>query len=304
MSQLTTFAASIKKGEILLPILREHLEKEERRIQKGLVSHQDVVKQDAKQAIDCFKARYTEYNHRTELEGEYFHPSQLGQCLRKLFYEAKKVPADSKPYGDQLLTQSLTFEIGTYFHVLFQNLCERAKVLVRREIAIVNPKLRILGHGDGELLIDGVRYLLEIKTSNSRTFLALTDIKHEHKMQITAYMRTLGLKWAIVIYVDKDRSTLKEYVYAYDHSFWLKTVKPRIKVYFDSLESNVPPDREGTNPNKFPCSFCNVRETCYTPKAYELHSRAKVPALSLSKWLKKAFKKKVQKNENKKFQKA
>ena len=79
MSELTNFANSLKRGEILLPLLKQFLEKQKRREDKGLISKKAWVIEDAQMTIDCFKKRIEEYNHGEEIVGEYFHPSQLGQ---------------------------------------------------------------------------------------------------------------------------------------------------------------------------------------------------------------------------------
>ena len=171
------------------------------------------------------------------------------------------------PRGDTLLHDAMVFEIGTYFHVLFQNLCERAGYLVKREVAIKNSELRILGHGDGVLSIKGHKYLLEIKTCNSRTFIGLNQPKEEHKKQITAYMKALNLRWAIVIYMDKDRQGLKEFVVQYQDSYWRKEVAPRIETYFNALRTNKLPEQEGFSPSKFPCAYCEFTRICYDPMA-------------------------------------
>lgn len=293
MSELTTFTQSLRRGEILLPLLKEFLRLEQAAQDKKLISHKDIVVQDAQMSIKCFQQRIAEHNHGEEIVGEYFHPSQLGQCMRKLFFDVYHAPENGKARGDDLLHDTMIFEMGTYFHVLFQNLCERAGYLTRREIAIKNDKIKILGHGDGELLINDIRYLLEIKTCNSRTFIGLNDIKEEHKKQIAAYLKGLNLKWAIVIYFDKDRANLKEFVFQYEESYWVKEIFPRINKFFTSIKGKILPDREGSSPNAFPCSYCQFSHLCFSPvplakwmkalKTNENKTKAKNPTSSRSK---------------------
>lgn len=263
MSDFNAMVHALKSGQILIPLLKKQLLREARRIEKGTLESKAVVMHDADMTISCFKERKKEYNHREQLDGEFYHPSQLGQCLRKMWFDVKKAPKDGEETAEDLFKSHLVFEMGTYAHVLFQNLCERSGILEQREVAIIDPKNRILGHGDGVLKIGGRRYLLEIKTINARGFTELGAPKDAHKMQMTAYMKSLGLDAAIIIYIDKDGSRVKEFVYDYDAAYWRDVVKARISIFFDSVRDNTMPDREGSNPSKMPCNYCPFRRICF-----------------------------------------
>lgn len=260
---LKDFAESLKRGEILIPKLKAFLEKEARRERKGLIEHADIVKEDARLSIKTFKERREEYNHRAKLEGEYFHPSQIGACMRKLVFHELKAPCDEATEGEALLKNHLTFEIGTYFHVMFQNLCERAGLLTRREIAIMDKKLRIVGHCDAEFFIPNKTYTGELKTINSRQFTALTEPHEAHRQQVTAYMKACGREDALIIYFDKDRSAVKEFPFRFSEKFWLTKVKFRIDLFFDSVKNRKLPPREGESPYKYPCMFCPYARICF-----------------------------------------
>ena len=264
---LSSFIKTLKSDGVLLPVLRKHLLDEDRKISSGLAEHKEMVIRDAQQTIDCFTERMSEYNHRQTLEGELFHPSQLGGCLRAQFYGQFKAPKDGMRSSTDLLRSALIFEFGTYVHVLFQNLCERAGVLTERESAIVNPKLRIIGHGDGQLLIDGHKYLLEIKTVNDRGFAALQGVKDAHKQQIHAYMKALKLDAAVVVYINKNTSELREYVVNYHEAYYQEHVAKRITSYFDCVRALRLPAREGESPSRMPCSYCDFRRICFDPGA-------------------------------------
>jgi CRISPR/Cas system-associated exonuclease Cas4 (RecB family) len=260
---LSTFIKTLRRDKILLPILKKHLAKENRLIEEGKMESKQIVMDDADMTIKCFQERKVEYNHRQKLEGDFFHPSQLGQCLRKMYFAHKNAPTDGMVSQEDGLRTALVFELGTYIHVIVQNLCERAGVLLSREVAIIDKKNRHLGHADGILLIDGEKYLLEIKSINSRGFAALTAPKEEHKMQVHAYMKSLGLKWTIFVYLDKDTSKLKEFVVPYNERYYLKTVFSRIDLFFSSLHGGVLPPREGESPTRMPCAYCQFKRLCF-----------------------------------------
>jgi hypothetical protein len=265
MSSLTSLTASIGKGQILLPVLNDFLAKEEADVQKGAQSKKKGVIDDAKLTVSAFKERIAEFNHGEEIKGDYFHPSALGGCLRATWFAYLNAPGQ-RPSGDDPVRTYLTFEQGTYIHVILQNLCARAGILVEREITIQNAKLRTLGHADAVIKIEGVKYVLEIKSSNSRNFMLLTkEPKHEHKMQLHDYMRCLNINQGIILYMDKDRGTLKEFVVHFDREFYMEHVFRRKNKFFKALHSLTPPKVEGFTLRSPPCSYCKYAGLCYSP---------------------------------------
>lgn len=258
MKVLTNLVKNVLEPRpILTPLLVTYLQKEYAKNDKAMVIA------DAKLTVATFKERILEFNHRDDVEGEFFHPSAIGQCMRKLWFDEFKAPKDSSPQGLELIRTHLTFEIGTYAHVIFQNLCEMAGVLVKREISIRDAKRRVLGHADGIVRINGERYLLEIKTSNSRTFLGLAAPNESHLKQTHLYMASLGLRKGIIVYIDKDRSVLKEFVVDFDKKLYLTQCQGRISVFFKHVRERTPPNKEGTNPQVMPCLYCPYKLVCF-----------------------------------------
>jgi CRISPR/Cas system-associated exonuclease Cas4 (RecB family) len=266
-SNLSAFVTSLSKGEVLLPYLRRFLANEEAAQESEEVSRKAGVIHDAELTIACFKERIKEFNHGEDPKGDFFHPSQIGGCMRRTFFDIYEAPRDAKDKNDDPLKKYMIFEMGTYLHVVIQNLCERAGILVRREVPIVRADLKIIGHADGVLEINGVRYVLEFKTINSAGFSKLNAPKHEHKGQATAYMRALKKKYgtvhAIILYFDKDRAAVKEFVVKYDVAFYKEHVRKRIDMFFQKVHAKQLPDKEGDNPAAFPCMFCAYKRVCW-----------------------------------------
>jgi CRISPR/Cas system-associated exonuclease Cas4 (RecB family) len=261
---LAALIKSVEGGEVLLPKLRTFLIQERALIDKGKLRERDIVIADAKLARRALFARIQEYNHREKLKGEYFHPSRLGACMRQVWFDAVNAPRQLVYTGESLMKDHLILEGGTYAHIMFQNLCQRAGLLVKREVAIKNSKLRIIGHSDGELLIETAKYLLEIKTINSRRFTMLGGKPQEgHKRQIMSYMKALGLTLAVVIYLEKDSHKTKEFVINYEEGIYRREVAPRIDYFFRCVRKKIMPLREGPHPKKFPCSFCPFTRVCW-----------------------------------------
>lgn len=259
---LKSLATSLANKEVLLPHLRTFLLAEQAAIAAGKTSHTKIVMQDAKMTIECFKERHDEYNHGRKHEGEFFHPSRLGACMRQVFMSHFCEEAEDKT-GDTLLREWMIFETGTYLGVFFQNLCERAGCLVKREAPIKNPKLRIIGHADGIVKIRDVTYVLELKTINERGYATTNSPKPDHIRQVHAYMRGLKIYKTIIIYINKNTGQLKEFVIDFDEKVYEWQVKARINYYFNRIRKKQLPPREGANANAFPCTFCSFQRECW-----------------------------------------
>ena len=80
---LNLLIKSLSKGEVLLPYLRDFVEQEYHAERAGKITHKQIVAQDARMTIACFKDRLATYNHGEPI-GDFFHPSQLGTCLRQI----------------------------------------------------------------------------------------------------------------------------------------------------------------------------------------------------------------------------
>lgn len=261
---LTNLLASLKGGKILIPVLQDFISRQNRHLSNGLISKRDIALRDAKLTIRAMNRRVKEFQHGVDIDGDFFHPSALGVCQRALWLSNFKAPISHRPKEDELRSY-LIFEIGTAIHVVIQNLCKRAGIMVRPEAVIKDERRKIIGHADGILRIQENEYILEIKSINSRGFTLLgKSPQMAHKQQAHAYMKSLGLDWAIILYYDKDRSQLKEYVVQFDPEFYLKHCKQRIRKYFRHVTERTLPDREGESPGKFPCSFCAHADICYS----------------------------------------
>lgn len=263
LNPLKNLAASLGRKEVLVPALKTFLLKHH----ASPKSKAEFVVEDARLTIATFRERAKHYNHGKDPEGEFFHPSALGGCLRASWYQAMKAPKSGQDSGDDLLKTYITFEFGTYAHVMFQNLCEQAGLLERREVGILDVKLKIIGHADGIVKVAGERRLLEIKTINSRGFISLGEVKPGHLRQIHAYMKALALQSAVVIYLNKDTSQVKEFVVRFDPAFYQEFVAARIGTFFKSVRAQRPPPQEGSNPSLAPCSYCAYQRVCHDTAA-------------------------------------
>lgn len=259
---LASLYQSTTNGEVLIPALKKFLTKHN---ETG--DRKAFTLKDAKMTISWGKMRIEEYNHDTPIEGELFHPSAIGGCIRRMWFSAYQAPENASPNAGDLLKSHITFEIGTYIHVLIQNLCEQAGLLVEREIAINNVELKTLGHADGKLKIDGKFYLFEIKSINDAGFSRLKEPKPEHVGQMHLYMKALGLKRGILLYINKNTSLVKEFVVLYSEKDYKEIYFPTILRYFRLVKKMILPMRISENPRGYPCMFCEFSRVCFDSAA-------------------------------------
>lgn len=263
---LRNLVSSVKQGEIVLPIVRKFLADNDEAIRLKKIDRKDDVIADAKLTIACFKERLEAYEEDLSEfdDDDMFHPSQLGSCIRRIFFLHFKAPTNGPKLAQELLREHLIFEFGTYMHVLVQNLLHRAGILEKREVAITDREKGTIGHADGILKIGGRRLLLEIKSINSTGFGSLKEPKEEHKKQTHDYMDCLGLEGTVFLYFDKDRHNVKEFYLPFSAEYHAENVKKRKEEIFGAQRTRQLPRREGKNPCAFPCSYCEFHKLCFT----------------------------------------
>jgi len=72
------------------------------------------------------------------------------------------------------------------------------------ELFVKDDQLKYCGHCDGIVLTrEGNKVVFEFKTISPSQYRGLKAPKHEHVVQVHAYMNALGLKSAIILYWDK-----------------------------------------------------------------------------------------------------
>lgn len=267
---LKALVKSLSDGQVLLPVLMDHVFKTERGLLSGKITKRDVTVADAERTIRTFKKRKAEFNHGEKPHDvEPFHPSRMGACSRQLwFHHFKAIP---KATGrEDAFRRHFIFELGTYFHVFLQNLADAAGVLEQAEVPVESNDPPITGHCDGILLIDGIRYAWEIKTINTREFALLNGPKFEHKQQVMTYMHVLKLKWAVVLYFDKATNAFKEYVIRYDPQFVKEHILPKIEQHFKDIESGDVPPRISEDTARPPCLYCPYLSLCHSSQDLKL----------------------------------
>lgn len=132
------------------------------------------------------------------------------------------------------------------------------------EMELRAPGIRLGGHPDGVLVHEGRKYVLELKSCNSKQFDLLTRIKNKplasHVDQIQLYMCLLGIEDGIILYFEKDESQLHQFSvrYSEEHAFGLLGRLIDIREYHES----------GKVPGREMCENigCARAKSCVVPK--------------------------------------
>lgn len=122
----------------------------------------------------------------------------------------------------------------------------------------------VRGNIDGIAVNNGIKYLLEIKTSAQRYFSKLlkSGVKEafiKHYIQIQIYMMLLGLKKTIYLCVNKNTDEIYEEIVELDESqanMYIHRIKEI--AYEDSI-----PDKISENPAYFICKSCPYHKFCH-----------------------------------------
>lgn len=266
MSKLSALLFSVQREEILLPRLRKYLADTAEAVAKGTRPGNRSEMEEADLTIKAMNERKTEYNHQAA-DGDkyagYYHPSRIGSCIRQQWFDAMRAQQEAGNNSHDALRMHFICGIGTNLHVLFQNLCEKAGVLVAREVSVVDHPRKIVGHADGIVKLEGKKYLIEIKTTNERKFSKLVEADSPHIEQSNLYLGLLKLDGVIVIYINKNTSEMKEFRSAFNRSLYENRLLPRIAKHHADVRSKTLPPREADDRDRFPCTFCAYANTCW-----------------------------------------
>lgn len=138
--------------------------------------------------------------------GIYFSASSAGYCMRKVIFEKLGVP---KIVSDDDARKQRVFTSGHIFHSWIQELTKKSGVSIAQELELQDEELKIRGHIDDLLLIDGKLMLVDYKTQNSRAFDYKRPMSYYHKMQLGTYMYMM-IKKGMLSYGDCKMINVKD----------------------------------------------------------------------------------------------
>lgn len=186
-----------------------------------------------------------------------FYISEAGKCPRQIFFKFKSVPKkDLEPAFLRL------FEHGESMHRLIMKalLSTRDIHVVASEVDIP-PQEIVRGRADAVLSDGKELYVLDIKSMNSMVFRALKEPKIENTQQLQLYLHFFKIKKGMLLYVDKDRLELKEYLVEYS-SRAAKELVSNLNDLKDLIENDTVPARLEIFPQGWQCTYCQYKEVC------------------------------------------
>lgn len=205
--------------------------------------------------------------------------SAIGKCLRQLSYKSIGAPANGKKMDSR---SYITFYMGNATETAIIGLISLAglKVVSTGDNQAIVEIKGIQGHPDGIVEVDGIRYLLEVKSMTSYGFADFEKgvIDESYKYQINSYMAALGLDKCIVVALNKEAGVLGERVYEIDHTI-VADIKRRIDFLsgFNPDNCTLPERPYKSNDDGFypwQCLYCPYHVTCLPEAEKVLVGRA------------------------------
>ncbi len=210
-------------------------------------------------------------------EQHHFYITDAGKCGRAIFFKFKNVPRE-KMSADVLRM----LDHGDYVQMHILNSLFSLGLVRASEIKIP-PQEIISGRADAIITLDNELYVVDFKSMNSMRFRKLETPPEENVNQIQLYLHYFQIPKGILLYVDKDRLELKDFLVEYDPKRTKKLLKDLEEVKM-KIDKNIIPERLSDYPKNFQCRYCQFREVCSKAGAGQV------------KW--EEFKKKVAANNN------
>lgn len=196
-------------------------------------------------------------DRQRDREQHHFYITDAGKCPRQVFFKFKNAPRREMEAHILRL-----FDHGDSIHKLIMKplLAARDVHVVASEVNIA-PQELISGRADA-IISDGKQlYVLDIKSMNSAIFKNLIQPKPENVEQLQLYLHYFKIPRGILLYVDKDKLELKEFLVSYNQ-VQAETLLNQLANLKKQIDSNTIPSRLQDYPENWQCSYCQFREVC------------------------------------------
>lgn len=149
----------------------------------------DLFNTGIRPAVDAYlKAKSEEQRDY----GDYWSASSAGYCPRLVIMRRLGIPKVPEIKEDWARTTRV-FEVGHVFHSWVQDITKQQGTSIAQEVELEDQELKIRGHFDDLVLVDGKLILYDIKTAHSASFNYSKNrpMGHYHSMQLGTYMYLL-----------------------------------------------------------------------------------------------------------------
>ncbi len=191
-----------------------------------------------------------------------YYPSEIGQCLRKLWY-SYKYPLSVEPNLIKI------FEVGNILHDFVVKVLKSERnphvELLKYEfpVQITMDDFVVKGRIDDLVLVkeDGKQLLVEVKSCRNAD--SITEPMDHHMTQLQFYMSATGVKDGLLLYVDKNTLQTSAFDVPFDENFNSEILE-RFKILHAFLVKNVLPAAEAKLNKRmnWMCRFCEYRSKC------------------------------------------
>jgi len=170
----------------------------------------------------------------------------------------------------------MVLEIGSKLHLIFQEVLKDCLTNIEKEL--VDEELKLSGHIDGTIEINGELSIVEFKTVSPYA-LRYGNIPYEHHIdQLHAYMylwnktQSSRVSKGLLAYMDKSSGNIFEYEIPYDGS--------RMALLLDRISkirelASKPTEEIDFQPDTSKCKWCFYRLGCPYGKQLEEVSKTK-----------------------------
>lgn len=196
-------------------------------------------------------------DNRKDRQQRHFYISDAGKCSRQVFFAFKGIPG--KPIDANFLR---LFDHGDSIHrMILKSLLNIKDIRIVASEVDIPPQELISGRADAIIEREKQLYVLDVKSINSRAFGYLKEAKEENVLQLQLYLHYLEIQKGILLYVDKDKLRLKEFIIDYNQTTAKMVLKGLVKLR-EQIDSNVLPSRLSDYPKSWRCRYCKFVEIC------------------------------------------
>lgn len=167
------------------------------------------------------------------------------------------------------------FSAGSYIHAKWQDMfkaCDKAIEgfeYVRNEARSYSEKWNLYFTPDAIIKIDGVTYIVEIKSMNTFSYkhAAVSTNPHPHaRHQIQLYMHLTGIHHGLILIEDKNTQEFEVFKVDYNYKEVLPYLDRLLEIKSmlkDLIEDDIEPQRICNKETCKRASECNMRDACF-----------------------------------------
>ncbi len=191
-----------------------------------------------------------------------YYPSEIGNCLRKVWFTYKKPKEIEKE-------KLKVFQVGLMLHDFIADVLRSEKTpevrLIKSEVPFrLNfPEFSVSGRVDDVLIVERENKKILVEVKSTKLLSMVKEPSLPHVMQIQLYMHALRIPDGLMLYVEKPSLKTIQYPIKYDPEM-VKQIIQRFQKLHGSLKSDQIPDPEAKIKKeiKWMCKYCEYVNEC------------------------------------------